>query len=88
MAVNFQSKAWQKLCYQDNDHQAHVKTYWDEKLRQAAKIGDAKIVRRPFNPQGCYNGYRDWYEQGHISPTQARYPTFVEDPTSYILSGD
>lgn len=69
--------------------QAHVKAYWRQKFAQAAALGDAKITRQPeFNPRGCYNGIANWYERGYVSPTEARYPSFKEDPTAYALAGD
>ena len=82
------TKAWAAEIRRDQDHQSHVKAYWNEQCRKAAEIGDAKRTARPFNPRGCYNGVRDWYEQGYVSPTQARTPSIAEDPTAYILAGD
>jgi hypothetical protein len=79
---------WKALCWQDQDHQYHVKAYWDERFRKAAEIGDTKRTARAFNPRGCYNGVRNWYEQGYVSPTQARTPSITEDPVAYILAGD
>jgi hypothetical protein len=94
-AVNFESRAWQKLCYQDNDHQYHVKAYWNEQFRIAGEKAEAarkvRGVKNPFetlNPEGCYNGIRNWYEKGYASPREARYPSIKEDPTAYILAGD
>lgn len=86
MAVDFQSRAWQKLCYQDQDHQYHVKAYWNERFRQAGER--APKFTETFNPQGCYTGVRNWYERGYVSPTQLRTPSIDEDPTAYILAGD
>lgn len=81
------TRAWDKVCWQDQDHQAHVKTYWRDQFDRAAAIGDAKITNRP-EPRQALNGIRNWYEQGYASPTAARYPSFKEDPTAYMLAGD
>jgi hypothetical protein len=77
---------WKVLCWQDQDHQYHVKAYWNEKFQQAAER--APKITEKFDPRGCNNGIRNWYEQGYVSPREARYPSIKEDPTAYILAGD
>lgn len=73
---------WKKQCYMDRDHQFHVKAYWIEQFRIAA-LKAPKITPKPFNPAGCYNGNMGWYERGFVSPTEARYPSYQEDPAAY-----
>ena len=80
------TRAWEKQVFIDLDHQAHVTAYWNDRFAAAAK--QAPKITPVFNPRGCYNGIRGWYERGYVSPTEARYPSFKEDPTGYALSGD
>ena len=80
------TKAWAAEIRREQDHQSHVKAYWNEQFRQAGER--APKFTETFNPRGCYNGVRDWYEQGYVSPTQAITPSITEDPTAYILAGD
>lgn len=80
------TKEWDKLVWQDKDHQYHVKAYWNERFRISAE--KAPKFTETFNPRGCHNGIRNWYEKGYVSPTQARYPSIKEDPASYMLGGE
>lgn len=80
------TKGYAALCRQDQDHQYHVKAYWDDRFRRPGER--APKITETFNPRGCYNGVSNWYEKGYVSPTQARMPTFTEDPVAYILAGD
>ncbi len=80
------TKEWAAEIRRDQDHQSHVKAYWNEQFRQAAER--APKITVPFNPNGCNNGVRNWYELGYVSPTQLRTPSIAEDPTAYILAGD
>lgn len=61
---------WKKECFQDQDHQFHVKAYWTEQFRISA-LKAPKITPKPFNPAGCYNG------------SEFRYPSYAEDPAAY-----
>jgi hypothetical protein len=77
------TSAYAKLCWMDNDHQFHVKAYWDARHRATALIVDSKRTKQPAAKQS--NNYiRNWYEQGYVSPTEARYPSVNEDPTAYF----
>lgn len=80
------TKQYAALCRQDQDHQYHVKAYWNEQFRQASER--APKITQTFNSNGCNNGVRNWYELGYVSPTQTRTPSIAEDPTAYILAGD
>jgi hypothetical protein len=77
------TKGWAAQVWQEQDHQSHVKAYWN--ARFAAKA--PKTTPKVFNPRGCYNSIPNWYERGFVSPIEARYPTFEENPAAYI-SGD
>lgn len=70
------------LCRQDQDHQSHVRVYWCHRFDLTAEKSRSKQAE--FNPQGCYNGVKGWYEKGFVSPTEPRYPSFEEDPAAYM----
>ena len=61
-----------KEIYIEQDHQYHVKQYWDNRFRISAQKAP-KIVTT-FNPRGCNN------------PAAFRYPSFEEDPAAYYCA--
>lgn len=68
------TKAWAALCWQDMDHQAHVKAYWNAQF----EIATAKAPKavKEFNSRGCYGA------------VQQMNPSIKEDLAAYILAGD
>jgi hypothetical protein len=69
-----------------DEYTAHVYDWYIAKRKEANEKYPRPYVEP--NLKGCYNGISNWYEKGFVSPWEARYPSFEENPAAYISGGD